>query len=58
MSKCVDETSMGNRRKKVPERLQKEEDAIRLSECESHVVQGRTFWLEGEKNVREYSRNI
>ena len=43
-----------NRRKKVSERLQKKDDAVRLSGCGSHVVQVELFgW-----NERENSRNI
>ena len=46
-----DETGMRNRREKVPERLQKKDDTVRLSGCGDHVVRGRTFWLEGKNGM-------
>ena len=48
---CGDETSMGNRRKKVQRRLQKKDDAVRLFRCGSHVVRGKTFRLEGTNRM-------
>ena len=44
---------MGNLRKRVPERLQKKDDAVRLSGCGSHVVRGTAFLLERENRLWE-----
>ena len=58
MSKCGDETNMGNRRKKVPERFQKKDGAVQLSGCGSHVVGGRTFRLEGENTAEKLKKKM